>query len=47
MAVNWAIVSKIAGFALTGVGTLLTAYAGKKENDKVLEKLVEEKLKNK
>lgn len=47
MTINWALIAKVGGLVCTGVGALLTTYAGKKENDKVLEKLVEEKLKNK
>jgi hypothetical protein len=47
MAINWALIAKVGGLVCTGVGALLTAYAGKKENDKTLKKLVEETLKNK
>ncbi len=37
---------KIAGIALTLAGTVVTGISSKKENDKTLDKLVEEKLKS-
>lgn len=38
-------VIKIAGLVMSMGGTIANSWAGKKENDKVLEKLVNERLK--
>lgn len=38
---------KVVGLLLSAAGTVATGWAGSKENEKVLEKLVEERLKHK
>ena len=37
---------KIAGLILSGVGALITGFAKDKENDKLVEELVKDRLKN-
>ena len=38
---------KVVGLLMSAAGTVATGWAGSKENEKVLEKLVEERLKQK
>lgn len=45
MKVDKDILIKLGGIALVGVGTLLKTVYDKKDQEKILEKLVEEKLK--
>lgn len=41
------VVLKLAGLLLTGVGTLVSGLAQDKENEKTVEKMVRDRLKNK
>lgn len=46
MKINVITVVKIVGVALSVAGTLATGWAGKQENNKMLEKLVNDRLEN-
>lgn len=41
------VILKLAGLLITGVGTLVSGLAQDKENEKMVEKMVRDRLKNK